>query len=116
VKPSRRVAFNRLRAVIPESRSDEMPLRQYDDYQTVCATRALTVSRLRETRARNCSLPLCGQRGDYVFDNPPAQEHPVVADAADPYGLHSGVGGHRPDTRHDHVGRGRECQPPHAVG
>ena len=58
----------------------------------------------------------CGQRGDNAADNLPVQEHPVVANAADRYGLHFGVGRHRPETRHDHVGRGRECQPPHAVG
>ena len=38
-----------------------------------------------------------------------------MTDAADRYGLHLGVGRHRPQARHDHVERGRECQPPHAV-
>ena len=38
-----------------------------------------------------------------------------MTDAADRYGLRLGVGRHRPQARHDHVERGRECQPPHPV-
>jgi len=67
---------------------------------------------VRSTGTRNWSQPLSGQRGDYVFDDLPAQEHPVVADAADRYALHFGVGRHRPESGHDYVGRGRERQPP----
>ena len=48
---------------------------------------------VRSTGTRNWSQPLSGQRGDYVVDDLPAQEHPVVADAADRYALHFGVGG-----------------------
>ena len=66
--------------------------------------------------APHARLLRCGQRGDNAADNLPVQEHPVVANAADRYGLDFGVGRHRPETRHDYVGRGRECQPPHAVG
>jgi len=50
------------------------------------------------------------QRGDYATDNLLAQEHPEMADTADHYGLHFGVGRHRPQAGHDHVERRRECQ------
>jgi hypothetical protein len=53
---------------------------------------------VRSTGTRNWSQPLSGQRGDYVVDDLPAQEHPVVADAADRYALHFGVGRHRPES------------------
>ena len=55
------------------------------------------------------------QRGDDAADDLPAEEHPEVADPADRYGLHLGVGRHRPQARHDHVECGRECQPSHAI-
>ncbi len=58
---------------------------------------------------------MCGQRGNHAADDPPTQKHPEVADAADRYGLHLGVGRHRPETGHDHVECGREHEPPHAI-
>jgi hypothetical protein len=55
--------------------------------------------------------PSSCQRGDYATDNLLAQEQPEMADTADRYGLHFGVGRHRPQARYDHVERRRECQP-----
>ena len=47
--------------------------------------------------------PVCGQRGDYVTDNPPTYEHAEMADVIDRDGFHVGVVGHRARARDDDV-------------